>query len=87
VKVVSWAELEGVWVWWEKREDICQGTGNIEEFLNLLGVSRIPCTIPLTYQSNPVDLHALMRELRSHGYQVSRNINRILERHTHIVVG
>lgn len=71
MKVVSWAELEGIWVWREKRKDICQGTSNIEEFLNLLSVSKIPCKIISTYQSNSMDLHALMRELGGHCYQVS----------------
>jgi hypothetical protein len=35
VEVVSWAELEGVGVGWKEGENICQGAGNVEEFLDL----------------------------------------------------
>jgi hypothetical protein len=39
VEVVSWAELEGVGVGWEKREDIGKRAGDVKEFLDLDRVS------------------------------------------------
>lgn len=39
-----------------------------------------------TYQANAMDLHALVGELGSHGNEVSRNLNWVLEGHGWILI-
>lgn len=85
MEVVSGAELEGVRVWWEKGQDVGQGAGHVEEFLDLTRLAVLTKLGGGTYQSDAVDFHARLRELRSHGDEVSGNIHWVLEGHAWII--
>lgn len=63
MQVVSWAELERIWVWGKKGEYISQGTSDVEEFLNLSMLVGDSNEGIRSYQSDAVNLHALLREL------------------------
>jgi hypothetical protein len=71
VEVVTGAKGKGVRIRRKQREDVCEGAGDVEEFLN---------------KSDTMYFHTLLRELGSHGYEISSNLDWILEGHAGIIV-
>jgi hypothetical protein len=69
-QVVTRSECEGVGGGWEKGEDVSKRTGYVEEFFD---------------QAHTVYFHTLMRELGSHGQEISCNLDRILKGHARII--